>query len=268
MRALCFTVDLDRDVNTQITGKAAAGSIDRGHGADPRFSSSEKGLSLITDLLDEVGVRATFFAEASTLRKVNANLLSGSEVGIHGVDHEDLTAIDGIDNKRAIIREAAYAVNDLIGKAPVCFRAPYMRTDEEVMNILPEFDITIDSSRYIEMSKGLIPKRLISGVLEMPVPEGRDAKGKKISAFLWPMHESKRRPEDYLEMASAMEEGVFVLATHTWHIVESRERGMMSPEEVGSNISNVRKVLEDMVDSGMRPMTLVEAKNLTETKSR
>lgn len=268
MRALCFTVDLDRDVNIQIPGSVAAGSIDRGSGTGPRFSSSGKGLSLLVDLLDEINVKATFFAEASTLRKVNANLLSGHEVGIHGVDHEDLATIEDVETKRKIIREAAYAVKDAVGRAPVCFRAPYMRADDEVMSILPEFDITIDSSRYTEISRSLMPERLRSGVWEMPVPEGMDAIGKKISAYLWPMHESKRKPEDYLEMASAMEEGAFVLATHTWHIIESRERGMMSSDETKNNMDNVREVLEGMMDTGMRPLTLVDVKNLIEAKSR
>jgi len=268
MRALCVTVDLDRDVNTMIPGRTAAGSIDRGNGNGPRFSSSEKGLTLLAELFDEMAIKATFFAEASTLRKTDANLMSGHEVGIHGVDHEDMTAIEGIDGKRAVLMEAADAVRDAAGKAPVCFRAPYMKADDLTMSILPEFGISIDSSSYTQMSRSIMPERLSNGVWEMPVPEGRDTNGKKISAYLWPMHESKRKPADYLDMASIMEEGVFVLATHTWHMVESRERGMMSAEEIRSNIGNVRSVLEGIMDLGMRSLTLAEAKKETEMRSR
>jgi len=268
MRALCVTVDLDRDVNIMIPGCNAAGSVDRGNGSGPRFSSSEKGLSLLVDLFDEVAVEATFFAEAATLRKIDANILSGYEVGIHGVEHEDMTSLKDIGEKRALLKEASDAVRDVVGKAPVCFRAPYMRTDEQTMSILPELGIMIDSSRYIRMSRSIMPERLSNGLWEMPVPEGRDIYGKKISAYLWPMHESKRKPADYLALASVMEEGAFVLATHTWHMVESREGGMMSESEVAANIGNVRSVLEGIVDMKMRSLTLTDVMKEIESQSR
>jgi len=266
MRALCVTIDLDRDVNIRIPGASAAGSIDRGGGTGPRFSSSEKGLELLAELFDDMGIKATFFAEASTLRKVDAGALSGHEVGIHGADHEDITLIKETDGKRAVLEEAVSAVKDAVGRAPASFRAPYMRTDAETFGLLPEFGISVDSSRYADVSASLMPERAANGVWEMPVPEGTDPRGKKISAYLWPMHESKRRPEDYAELASMMKEGVFVIATHTWHIVESREKGMMSPDEVETNIGNVRNVLEKMMDMGLRPLTLADAKKAAETR--
>jgi peptidoglycan/xylan/chitin deacetylase (PgdA/CDA1 family) len=257
MRALCVTVDLDRDVNINIPGSAAAGSIDRGSGTGPRFSSSERGLSLLVDLFDEMSIKATFFAEASTLNRVDAGLLSGHEVGVHGVEHEDMTAIASMEGKKAILEKAVDAVKDAVGKSPVSFRAPYMKADEETISLLPELGIAIDSSRYVTMSGSLMPKRLSNGVMEIPVPEGTDASGKKISAYLWPMHELKRKPEDYIKMASAMEEGVFVIATHTWHMVESRERGMMSSDEIKKNLENVIEVIEGISDMNMNPMTLM-----------
>ncbi|MCL1978954.1 MAG: polysaccharide deacetylase family protein [Methanomassiliicoccaceae archaeon] len=268
MRELCVTVDLDRDVNIRIPGSAAAGSIDRGSGTRPRFSSSQKGLSLLAELFDELALKATFFAEAATLSAVGAGALSGHDVGIHGVDHEDIAAVQGAEGKRRIIEEAAAVVKDAVGRAPGCFRAPYMSADEETIGMLPEFGIFVDSSRYIKMSGSLIPERMSNGVWEIPVPEGIDAGGKKISAYLWPMHESKRGPEDYVELASIMDEGVFVIATHTWHIVESRERGMMTGAEVENNIGNVRKVLEGIMDMGMRPSTLTDIRKLMEDRSR
>jgi flagellar biosynthesis component FlhA len=58
-------------------------------------------------------------------------------------------------------------------------------------------------------------------------------------------------------MATAMEEGVFVIATHTWHMVESREKGMMSSDEIKKNIDNVREVIEGISDMNTKPMTLM-----------
>jgi hypothetical protein len=82
------------------------------------------------------------------------------------------------------------------------------------------------------------------------------------------MHEAKRGPEDYLRLASAMDEGVFVVATHTWHMAESREMGMMSEAEIKNNAGNVRKVLEELIDSGMTPLTMAEIRKKMEGNSR
>jgi len=258
------TVDLDRDVNTRAPGGGPAGSIDRGAGDRPRFSSSAKGLSVLSGLLDEMALKATFFAEAATLRRVDAGLISGHDVGIHGAEHEDIASIEAADGKRAVLTEAADAVRDALGRPPTCFRAPYMSADAETIRMLPGMGITIDSSRYTAMSPSLMPERLGCGVWEMPVPQGRDASGRRMTAYLWPMHESKREPEDYIRMASEMEEGVFVIATHTWHIVESRERGVMPPEEAGRNTDNVREVIEGIEGLGLRPMTLTEVRKTME----
>jgi hypothetical protein len=57
-----FTVDLDRDVNFPDGGNKA-GSLDRGNGTAPRFTSSEKGAAILQEILDETGIKATFFAE-------------------------------------------------------------------------------------------------------------------------------------------------------------------------------------------------------------
>jgi len=263
MRALCFTVDVDRDVNIRIPG-GTAGSVDRGSGTAPRFASSERGLSLLLELLDEIGMKATFFAEAATLRKIDIGSISKHDLGIHGAEHEDLTLIKEAEKKRAILKEAVEAVKDIAGVRPNCFRAPYMKADKETIEMLPEFGIDIDSSLYTEMSASLMPKKMKCGVWEFPVPEGKDAEGKKIAAFLWPMHEQKRKPEDYIELASQMEEGVFVLATHTWHMVESRERGIMSDDEIKKNVGNVRKVLEGIADAGIPPASISGVRSATE----
>ena len=268
MKALCVTVDLDRDVNIRIPGEPAAGSIDRGSGTGPRFSSSMRGLSILAELFDEMSVKATFFAEAATLSVADASLLSGHEVGIHGVEHEDISAIDGAEGKSAILEEASAAVKDAVGRAPECYRAPYMSADDETIRLLPDIGIKIDSSRYAELQNVFMPERIGMGIWEMPVPKSVDSQGRKISSFLWPMHESQRKPEDYIAMASVMEEGVFLLATHTWHMVESREKGMMSEAEVKRNIGNVRKVIEEISDMGMTVLTLTDVRKLLEKRAR
>jgi len=95
--------------------------------------------------------------------------------------------------------------------------------------------------------------------VRFPISEGKDRDGNKIVSYLWPMHEEKRGPEDYIEMASFVEEGIFNIATHTWHIVESRADGEMSDERMKRNIDNVRKLIVSLTDLGYESLTIPDA---------
>ena len=86
---------------------------------------------------------------------------------------------------------------------------------------------------------------------EYPVPKMKDAAGRTIAAYLWPMHEGKRVPSDYVSMAEGLSH--LVLATHTWHMVETRERGVMDDAWVSENSDRVRQVLEGILDLGFEP---------------
>ncbi|MDR1404052.1 MAG: polysaccharide deacetylase family protein [Candidatus Methanoplasma sp.] len=258
MRVFCFTADLDRDVNIRIPGAAAAGSADRGDGNSPRFGSARAGLDILLEILRDAGVKATFFAEGRTLENVSAKGLSEHEVGVHGYDHEDMTSMSGQEIRECLGR-AVRSVRVAAGRDPVSFRAPYMKINETVLGILPEFGIRYDSSMYAQMGGSIRPRMLSGGVTEVPVPEGRDRSGNKIAAYLWPMHEGKRMPEDYVNMASEIREDIFVLATHTWHMAESRDRGIMAPDEVSRNAENVRAVIDGIVGMGFEPMSVSDA---------
>lgn len=259
-RTLCFTVDVDRDVNDRIPGRAEAVSLNSG---TARFDSSEKGSNIILDLLDETGIKATFFAEARTLSVIDA-ALGSNEVAMHGLDHEDMTGeVSGIRLSERelseIMRRSSDIIKDRTGKVPKGFRAPYMRTDERIMKVLSEQNIAYDSSSYAETAKFLYPYDIGAGMKEVPVPEGRDRNGKKIAAYLWPMHEGKRKPEDYIEMADTMEDGIFVIATHSWHIVESRSDGKMDVNEIKKNAENVRTILTALLDKGFKAVRMIDA---------
>lgn len=261
MRALCVTVDFDRDVNRAVPGRREAVC---GDDMCKRYVSSEEGVSLLSELLDDLNVRGTFFAEASTLKCVGASSVSGHEVALHGYDHEDFTGCTsgiplGEDEIREIMERSVNVVKDLTGTAPRGFRAPYMKAHEPLMNLLKEYGITYDSSEYANLGRSMMPYRKW-GITEIPVPKGKDASGRTIAAYLWPMHEGDRAPAEYAEMASAMEEGVFVIATHTWHMAESRKRGRMNGADRESNLSNVREVIGSLIDMGYEPVTMEQAR--------
>ncbi len=227
-RSLYFTVDADRDVNIPIRGSTAAGSIDRGEGPSPRFSSSERGMSILAELLDDLGIRGTFFMEGRTAEVTECSVLAGHCIGLHGYDHEDFTGFKTgvVPDVEEVLRRGYDAVSDRLLR-PTCFRAPYMAADESVLDVVGSLGIAADSSFYIEVG-GPMAQYTHFGMTEYPVQKTRDSRGKVIAAYLWPMHEGKRPPEDYIAMAEEME--YLVLADHTWHMVETRDGGVMSDD--------------------------------------
>lgn len=263
MKIACFTVDLDRDVNIPSAAHNRACSMDRGSGTGARFGSSGEGADILTAMLDGLGVRGTFFAEARALENTGADL-GDNEAALHGLDHEDLTGKEcGMPMSREEVEDTLGEAMDIIegirGRRPIGFRAPYMRFDPSMYDILKDLGIRYDSSVYSGGEHGHVPFRVYEGITEFPVSRGLDRDGKRMSAYLWPMHEGLRTSQDYIDLADRTEDGVFVLATHTWHMVESRERGRMSEAEAGRNAENVRKVIEGLMDLGFGFLTMGEA---------
>ena len=258
MKKLCFTVDVDRDVNECVRGRADAVS----KGSDTaRFTSSEKGTNILLAMLDSMGIKATFFAEATTLDNIDVSL-GKNEVAMHGLDHEDMTGeVSGIrltdEGLIRIFEESHTIIKDRTGKAPKGFRAPYMRTDERITAMLPSFGILYDSSLYAPVGRTMHPYA-VNGITEVPVPSGTDAAGNRMTAYLWPMHEGKRTPDDYIRMASAVEEGVFVIATHSWHMAETRSGGIMDAAEIKKNCDNVSRIITALLDSGFKATRITD----------
>jgi len=259
MRELCFTVDVDRDVNECVPGRRDAVS----KGSDSaRFTSTEKGTDLLLDLLDEIGIKATFFVEARTLMSIDS-AFGDNEVAMHGFDHEDLTgevsriplSDDDLDD---IMRVSTAVIRDRTARSPKGFRAPYMRISDRVMDALARCGMLYDSSLYADISKEFIPYDIGNGMKEIPVPVGMDDSGKKIFAYLWPMHEGKRSPDEFVRMSSIIEDGVFVIATHSWHIVESINDGKFDNERVKKNLDKIKEIITSILDNGFRASRMID----------
>lgn len=253
MRTLAFTADIDRDVNVQVPGRIAAGSLDRGSGDAPRFSSSERGLGILLDVLDDIGLRATLFFEGRTAETIDCRRAAGHCIGFHGYDHEDLTLLHGSALEDAI-SSGFLAVSDSVGR-PTCFRAPYMSADRAVLDaVLDATGVRDDSSFYTKVG-GAGSNYSIGGMTEHPVNKARDSRGKIIAAYLWPMHEGKRTPRDYIDMAAGMD-GQLVLADHSWHMAESRDAGTTGYGYEGDQAEALKEVLAGILDLGYRPVVI------------
>jgi peptidoglycan/xylan/chitin deacetylase (PgdA/CDA1 family) len=222
----------------------------------------------LVEILDELGIKGTFFLEAETAQHIAAEvdlrrLLDGHEVASHGFSHEDLTGESTHfplteAEMGNIIDRAAIAIRDLTGVLPRGFRAPYQHSDAVVCELLATRGYLYDSSATDNIAEGRIgPRALPCGLTEVPLARGIDERGKCIHSYLWPMHEGKRRPEDYLHLLDQFDDGLMVLATHSWHAVETFA-GLLDECQVEANLNNVRSVLGGAIDRGLEFVTLEE----------
>jgi len=268
MRIAAFTVDVDRDVNLPANGnKRALSKCHVGDREEVRFDSALRGLAMICEALEELGIAATFFFEGDTLLHVSKlidvrDLMSKHEVACHGICHEDITGestgirladaeVDQvIDDGREIVRRT-------LARDPLGFRAPYQHIDSRTLEILEKRGFLYDSSMTVAIEEHAIrPWKAHGGLWELPLAQGKDERGRRIVSYLWPMHEGKRSPADYVEIASKVRSGALVLATHSWHVAETYGQGILSPSSIRSNLQSVRDVLEGTMAQGMEFITL------------
>ncbi len=268
MRRAAFTVDVDRDVNVPVPGRREAMSQPRNGDGSPRFSSSARGLTLLVELLNELSIRGTFFLEAETARHIAGTvdlrrLLREHEIASHGLSHEDLTgASTGLpftgSEATDAVDLAADEIHRLTGRVPKGFRAPYQHVDDTIHRLLSDRGYLYDSSMTDDIRDRCIgPRPLPCGLTEFPLARGIDARGKHIHSYFWPMHEGKRRPADYIHLLDQFDDGLMVLATHSWHVVETYA-GRLDDDQVAMKLGEIRAVLDGARDRGITFTTLEE----------
>jgi len=269
VRSVAFTVDVDRDVNLACHGEICSISNTRNGDRSPRFTSSAQGLQMILELLRESGVRGTFFWEGRTADEISdgldlAKIMEGHETAVHGYDHEDFTGKEtGIPLDEGQVREvldrAETALDRTFGRNRRGFRAPYQRTSAPLMAELCRRRYLYDSSDTAPMVSGKVsPYRRPDGLLEAPVCWSLDRKGRKIVSYLWPYHEGNRPMTDYLEMMDQLDEGLLVIATHSWHLVESFSGGLLSKDVVQRGTEDLLSLLRHGQETGVEFVTLAD----------
>lgn len=267
MRHIALTVDVDRDVNRACKNSTAAISAPVGGSDLPRFDSSGEGLKRMIEVLRSEGVRGTFFLEGRTAevlaeRMDLASLLAGQEVAAHGYEHEDFTGEEsGLPMDKESTNEAldrcGKALDNLFKPGRRGFRAPYMRASPLLKAALAERRYLYESSTYLELKDGSVRPYLSSdGMVQVPVAVGRDAKGKKIFGYLWPLHEGKRPVDDYLALLDSFDDGLLVLATHSWHMVERFSSGRLEEEACARGEEDIRTIISHAKRAGMEFSTI------------
>jgi len=126
-------------------------TFDVEHDCPPYLTSTrgmEEGLPRILDLLEEKGIRATFFFTAEMAKKfpelVKRVVDEGHELGSHNYNHERLDRVTREEGERVI--EKSLEVLRKFGDV-VSFRAPNLQFPNYYYDILAKNGILVDSSK-------------------------------------------------------------------------------------------------------------------------
>jgi len=168
--AAAFTFDED--------GECVAFGYDRGN-ASRRLSlqseatyGPEVGLPRILDLLEDRGVRATFFVPGYTAERhqeiVAEVARRGHEVAHHGYLHERPDLLEE-EEERKVLRKGSEILYQITGRRPRGYRAPSWEMSERTPGLLRESGLVYDSSLMGDDEPYYIPADGREKLLEIPV---------------------------------------------------------------------------------------------------
>jgi len=168
---LCLTFD--------NLGSARAVRMGEMRRADPADAGVVTGYPRMLSLLEDLGVRATFFIEGWSVlhypKTVEALMKKRHEIALHGWIHEDFAAQDELHVERYLTDGTAAL--ELIGAKPTGFRAPGGVRGKFAIPVLESLGYTYDSSvdeywkNSIETPANLdvnAPHRLSKSLIALP----------------------------------------------------------------------------------------------------
>src|SRR3989337_3086001 len=211
---VAISLDIDPDANSAVEGRhdALSSPIEQG---EIRVDACKKGLQKILDLFEKYDIDATLFYEARTAQMLVEEgmdlpkLSERHEIACHSLKHEDfLGKVAGISMKEKSIEKsidkAKKILVKLFGREIKGFRAPYTRINRTVVKVLEQLGFQYDSSETVtlgtEWAGNPYPLEAFdSSLLELALPSFRDAKGKKMSSYLWAIFEGRRIFSEYID---------------------------------------------------------------------
>lgn len=145
----------------------------------------------ILDLLERLGVSATFFTPGHTIESfpVQAGEVHdrGHDIQHHGWSHTHPSTFDSAEAERADIERAIESIRDLTGKKPTGYRSPAWDFSSNTLDIIRDLGFEWDSSQmghdfqpyYLSTTPDAPPEEPYSpgkstDILEFPVAWNRD----------------------------------------------------------------------------------------------
>lgn len=266
--SVALSLDIDPDANNAVKGRYDALSSPEEHGT-VCTDACRSGLQRTLELLDTYNMDATLFYEARTAQMLIADgmdlpkLSERHEISCHSLKHEDfLGKVSGLPMDERSIEEAVAMAKDILEKIferPVKgFRAPYTRINCTVVKILECLGFQYDSSETMFMDSQWTGRpfpleTFNSNLPELALSSSLDAKGKKISSYLWAIFEGKRLPHEYIDMVLRAKElakgGIFIFAMHPWHIYVDHHGDPFSKEQVMRNLDGIEYIFSRLMQT-------------------
>jgi hypothetical protein len=276
---IALTVDVDPDVNLPVKGQTYALSHPL-ENEEVRIQSCGQGLVAIFKMLAGLRINATFFYEARTADRLQSEIglkLQGMmydhEVGCHSYMHEDFLGKESgvkmdLEQMNDTLDKSMAILQDIFGPKIKGFRAPYVRTNDELARVLVDKGFEYDSS--VTKTWNTIPSESDPGsnsfqpyfyfkdsadesmnpkaLVEVPHPLLILAEDKKMTTYLWPYLEGDLSFNEYesaIEQVCKLEpsNSLLMLGTHPWHLVETYNDGIMNESDQMKVINHIRSIL-------------------------
>jgi len=262
---VAISLDIDPDANSAVEGRYDALSSPIEYG-EIRVDACKKGLQKILGLLEKYDIDATLFYEARTAQMLVESgidlpkLSERHEIACHSLKHEDfLGKVSGIPmNEKSIeesIGEAKEILVKIFKREIKGFRAPYTRVNRTVVKVLERLEFQYDSSETATLGAGWAGKPYLleafdSSLLELALPSFRDAKGKKMSSYLWAIFEGRRIFSEYIDAVVQARDvakgGLFVFSIHPWHLYVDCQGNQFGKNQVRKNLENLESIFSQL----------------------
>jgi peptidoglycan-N-acetylglucosamine deacetylase len=164
--ALTFDVDARSVMLAASPANAARASLMSHQDYGPNV-----GVPRLLALLDDYGLRATFFVPGATADDypglLDAILAAGHEVGHHGYLHESLIGV-GESTERRYLELGLEALDRVGGVRPAGYRAPWWEATNSTRRLLREYGFGYDTS-YFDADGPYVVPGTEGQLVEMPV---------------------------------------------------------------------------------------------------
>ena len=182
------------------------------------------------------------------------------EIACHSLKHEDfLGKVSGIPMNEKSIEESIDKAKEILvkifGRKIKGFRAPYTRINRTVVKVLERLGFQYDSSETVTLGtewtgNPYLLEAFDSSLLELALPSFHDAKGKKMSSYLWAIFEGRRVSSEYIDAVLQARDvamgGLFIFSIHPWHLYVDYRGNQFSNNQVRKNIENLESIFSQL----------------------
>ena len=124
-----------------------------------------------------------------------------------------------------------------------------------MVKVLEQLGFQYDSSETATLGTGWAGKpyplkAFDSSLMELALPSFRDAKGKKMSSYLWAIFEGRRISGEYidavLQARDVAKGGLFTFSIHPWHLYVDCRGNQFGKDRVRENAENLESIFSQL----------------------